>query len=251
MKLSLNKTLWLLVLGVALNSASSFARDHYVDFTDSAQNGFGLSRDGSSFRTDGSADILSAHNGQGSVVFHSPATRVVTVLPIRALDVEASFSLKLSKIPSTGFIDIGPVVRQDSNTSNASKYVAYISFARDRHVLRLAKVVDGRTIRLEQHFFAFPAERNEFFSIKLSAIGSNPSLIQAKVWPKAATEPTRWLVSAYDNEPKLQVENNFAGIFVQSTPEFSGRSTIRVDDLLINNVEVNESIASPNQPPAD
>lgn len=228
-------------------SSPGLAGDLYADFSQPLTQGLGATRDGILFR-ESNPLVFSADNGSGLITIDGPANRVTAALPIKNTpDVEASASFTLTDIPAFGSVDAGIVLRQNQDKTNFSGYRAVISFISDRHVLRLTKVVDGRTISLLKRVYKFPALPQEKLNLKISTTGSEPTLVRAKVWPASATEPTNWLLSVEDSEPSIQVAGRFASLFVQSTADYSGTSNVLVDDLLVNNVSVIEKAPGATQ----
>lgn len=236
--------LWLISVTLITYSSTTFGRSHYADFSEPASVGLGSARDGSEFRTSNQS-AFSVESGTGVVAINGAGNRVTAALFIKnTRDIEASASFALTNIPQIGFIDAGIVLRQDNDTNSFNGYRAVISFASDRYVLRLTKIVNGQTFRLANQVFTFPALSNEKINLKLSTTKANPTLVRAKVWPFSAIEPDDWILIAEDSEPAIQESGRFATLFFQSTSEYIGTSKVFVDDLLVNRVSVDESQSS-------
>ncbi len=175
------------------------------------------------FVSAGAGKILAANAGSGPAVY-LPA--------MNSLDSEASVSLSLDKQPTGAGVYVWLSPRYQSN---ANQYALKLQISSSGGVtLFLCKSVDGtESILTSTTMSSMGYQAGQKLNLKVSAVGSSPTTLSAKIWKDGSAEPSAWQLSAQDSTASLQ---NAAGLGLRMY--LSGSTTnapivSSFDDLLV------------------
>ena len=168
-------------------------------------------------------------------------------------DVEVEVTFEFESTTSQG---IGFYVRQNGGSLQA--YMphgqGYAMFLKGPWAwpddLGLWREIDGVETQFAQGYnpIAGTLQNGVRYGLRFRVTQQNASttLLQAKVWPEAATEPAAWTIEATDTQAELQ---GTAGSFAIDIYNHFGTSHVFIDDLAIDRYPSTTSVPAPSLAP--
>ena len=130
------------------------------------------------------------------------STRSASLRSILTSDADISVIVRARQRPTGGGTSCPVVARQVDSAS----YQSTLVLARKGSVrLNITKVVGAKTTRIASRTIAglthHPGDR---MRLRVQALGTSPTTVQARVWKVGKSQPTGWQVSATDSTDGLQ-----------------------------------------------
>jgi hypothetical protein len=160
--------------------------------------------------------------------------------PVETRDAEVTFTLVFEDVASQG---VGFYVRQNGGylqqtPSHGQGYAVFVEGFRETPGIGVWREVDGHEQDLQILFdpaLNFQDGVPYRVRFRVTQLDASTSLLQAKVWPLAGTEPADWQVEAMDATPSLQ--NVSGGIALDSWSSRQSPDPITAHTL-VDDVEV-------------
>jgi PKD repeat protein len=168
--------------------------------------GWGSADVGGAWTTTSTPASYAVAGGSGTMTVPTAgATRSAMLGSVSASDVDETAEASLSTLPSTGSTYLYLVARQ---TASNTDYRARVRIGADGSV-RLAIVArSGSTtdtiIGTESVISGLALTPGTAINVRLQAVGSTPTTLQAKVWAAGDTEPSTWQKSVTDSTAAQQ-----------------------------------------------
>ncbi len=180
----------------------------------------------------------------GAAFLSSPApgsTAAMTLNAVKALDAVSRIDLALPSLPSgTSKVYVRHFLRGTSATS----YAAMMMVGSDgSSSIILERIRNGA----ETKFSEFPGPKlkaGQSFSLAVSAVGTSPVRLGAKVWTVGTSEPSKWSALATDSAADRVTTAGPVGVTVYASK--SGTVTpVRFDNLMTHTAPANPVSATP------
>lgn len=168
--------------------------------------GFGSADVGGAWTVSGAAGRYSVSGGTGVLSMPTAGTTsAVTLGGVSSADTDLRVSIATDKVASTNGTYVGLIGRQVSATAS---YSATVRIRGDGVVLLSLGALQGSsttvTLRPAITLPGVVVAAGDVLRTRLQVIGTSPTTIRLKVWPRAAAEPAAWQLSATDSYAGLQ-----------------------------------------------
>ncbi len=215
------------------SSAHANVLSAYDDFNIDVTSGWGTSRSGNAWVTQG-AGAFSVDNSAGNVVLSSPYTNTHGLTNIGKANVEGTAVLHVDGATSSGYIDAGITLRHAFvATGQLTAYRAFLRFENGATRLVVGKVVSDSVDNFETFTLPVTAQSGENFVIKFVAYGTSPTKLASKAWPEQSAEPSDWQIITEDSESVLQSTNGFTGVSLATDFNYSGLGSVSYEDFFV------------------
>ena len=209
--------------------AGSLAAD---DFQRTTANGWGSAPTGGAWTLTGSASRFSVNNGRGNMLF-SAGTQLSAHLPsVSSTATDVRVDVSSDKRSTGGSIYVSVDGRQIAGVGayrakvvvNSAGQVTLalvrVNATGAETVVQPATVVSGITYT--------PGTK---LAVRIRVTGTGPTLLQARVWPAAGTEPTTWHRAGTDTTSALQAPGAVGLLGYLSGGVTNAPVTLSFDDL--------------------
>jgi PKD repeat protein len=177
----------------------------FDSFDRTVSGGFGSADLGGQWSTVGAADDFSVAPGMASSLMPTAPSLREAFVGTAQTDADLALTFRADKAPEDGpiFLSVEPR-RVSSDTTYAARLIIYAS---GWTAIRLVRVVDGTTRMLAPpvHVEGLSYTSGTALSVRVQATGTEPTMLRARAWPAASSEPSDWQVTASDSAPGLQV----------------------------------------------
>jgi hypothetical protein len=160
--------------------------------------GWGSAEVGGRWATRGGSSDYLVRRGSGIMKLPPGESRSAILNKTSRETADLSATIEINKLGSTVLV-LGRKVQADD-------YSAVIKFSTGRSLLvSLVSRQAGNNVRLSNTVRLLGSVRaGEQIKVKMQVFGVNPTVIRAKVWRAAETEPLAWSVTAQDGFDRLQ-----------------------------------------------
>lgn len=203
-------------------------------FTRTVASGFGSTAPapGGAWTHAGGNTNFSVNGSQGLIRVAAGAGPTAYLAGVNAPSADLTTTVSLDKVPAGGTMYLSILGRRVGAEYYSTKIK--ISASGSTAIELVRKPATGAEVVL-QSSIVVPGTYavGDSLNVRLQAIGSNPTLLQAKVWEVGTTEPISWQRSVSDSTPGLQTGGS-VGIY----PYLSGGATnapvtVRIDELTV------------------
>ncbi|WP_229669865.1 PKD domain-containing protein [Microlunatus endophyticus] len=170
-------------------------------FGRTSASGWGSADVGGAWTLTGSASQFTVAGGKGTISLTKAGSGPGAQLKsVSAQDVDMSTDVSLDKVPNGGGLSFYIAAR---NTSAGSVKAVLAYKSTGAVVLQLVRTVNGADTVLGQSTVS-GVTATDTVRVRLSAVGSGPTVLSAKAWVASATEPSAWMVTANDSNSATQ-----------------------------------------------
>ncbi len=193
-------------------------------------NGLGAADTGGAWTLFGSSSLFSVVGGTGKIKMAAAGTGPFAVLTAVAVrDVDIQLDAAMDKVATGGGTYVSLAVRHVGNNDYRVKVKRPPTAAA---TLYLTRVVGGvETTLTSQVITGLVPAATETLRIRLQAVGSVSTTLNAKVWKAGATEPTVWQLTANDATAQLQHPGSIGVWCYLSATSTNAPVTASVDNL--------------------
>ncbi len=172
-------------------------------FGRTAASGWGAAETGGAWTVNGSAGNYTVGEGLGSMIMGSPGVqRLAYLAGISTSGADVQATVAADKIASGGGMFLGVVGRKVGSDEYRTKLRVS---ATGSTILYLTRVVGGTEVTLQSVAVpGFTVAAADELRLRMTATGSSPTTLQAKVWRVGTPEPANWTLTAGDATASLQ-----------------------------------------------
>ncbi|MEV8214404.1 PKD domain-containing protein [Leifsonia sp. NPDC077715] len=212
---------------VTSGTTTALARDA---FQRTVSGGWGSADAGGAWTASGSATSFSVASGVGQMVDAAGGTLIQTLGSVSSTRTDSTVTFTTDVAPTGGGVFASALARQVGSASYDGRAWISSSGAVQAQLLRsgttlTAAVVPGVTYT--------PGTQ---LKLRVQAVGTSPTVFQAKVWPAAQAEPAAWQVSVSDSTAGLQSAGSVGLRAYVSGAATTTPVTFRFDDYLVSAV---------------
>jgi hypothetical protein len=199
-------------------------------FSRTIANGWGSADNGGTSTLMGTAAAYAVTGSVGTMTLAAGGNRSAILTTVRALDVDLSFRVATSKVPTGGAQYIYGVIRR---VSSASEYRAKLRVANNGSVFVQASSVSGNveTAIASEVLLGLKCTPGSFVWLRSQVSGSSPTTIRIRAWADGTAEPTTWQYTATNAAAGLQVAGAVGIRAYTGSPVSNGPITLRFDDF--------------------
>jgi PKD repeat protein len=198
-------------------------------FSRTVASGLGTAETGGAWTTAGTGVTTSVADGSARVSLPVSRTAKARLSTVAVQDVDVTHAVWLEAAATGGGTYLTTLVR----TSSAGEYGAKVRIQPTGRVgLQLTRYVGGAetVLTTEATVAGITYTPGMKLLVRVQAVGSSPTTLQAKVWAEGGTEPASWLQSATDSASGLQGTGGVGfGPYVSASA--TATVVIRYDDL--------------------
>jgi PKD repeat protein len=173
-------------------------------FGRTTSNGWGNAETGGAWTRYGTASLFSVGGGKGKISMAAPGTGPRAALEsVSSTKSDATVKVSLDKLANSG----GAYISVGARTIGTNDYRAKVKVAPTGALtLYLTKVISNAETTLTSVNLgsAFNYTAGASLQIRVQAVGTSSTTLQAKAWKTTQTEPTTWQLTATDSSPELQ-----------------------------------------------
>ncbi len=170
--------------------------------------GWGMADTGGAWSVTGSKSNASVGGGTGTLTMQRTGTGPsVYVGAGTALDSDLTVKVSLDKVPfgRSGGVDQGVVIRKVEGKGDYRARLRFLPGGGVRLGLVRTDAVGVPTVLVPETTIEGVAySARQVLNVRVQAIGTGQTTLQAKVWPAGTSEPAHWTVSVTDLTPGLQ-----------------------------------------------
>jgi len=214
---------------VRVLAASPYASDTFA--RPAASGTWGSAAIGGAYSYVGSQADFSLTGTAGRVTIGSPGATRAAYLPVTAQDVDLTFSASFSKLPAGGgsTYAFGSLRRSSAADYRVKARITgagavYLSFSQ-------FSAGSEKTIGTEALVSGLTYLPGTDLKIHAQVSGTNPTVLVARIWPAAGTEPATWLISRADVTAGLQVPGSVGIRAYTSTATTNTPITVSFDSI--------------------
>jgi PKD repeat protein len=210
---------------------TTYANDQ---FSRTLTSGWGNAPTGGPWSVTGTVSNYAVNGSAGTILNPAGGSRQANLTGVSASEADAVVSFGLDKIANGSGSYLSTHARrithqgsyaaktQVTSTGSVTLALSRISSTGAETVISAATTISGLTYAV-----------GDKLTVRVQAVGSNPTTIRAKVWKTGTTQPAAWQRSVTDGTAGLQTAGHVAFSSYVSSGATNGPITIAVDQLVV------------------
>ncbi len=202
-------------------------------FSRTVTNGFGTAEVGGPWTTTGTSSRYSV-SGTGRAVFSAPgATNNAYLAGVSSTATDLRMTVSADKAATGSGIFVSPIVRRVVGVgAYQAKIVLRSTGAVGLSLVRVNATGGGEVvISSAVNVPGLTVAAGDTLAVRLQAVGTDPTTVQAKVWKSGTPEPSTWQRSATDATAGLQAAGGIGVSMYLSSTATNTPLTLSFDDL--------------------
>jgi len=203
-------------------------------FSRTVAGGWGTAPTGGAWSVNGTASNYAVNGSAGTIVNPAGSGRLAYLAGVSAPAADAVFSFGLDKVANGSGSYLSTHARritgqgsyaakaQVTSTGSVTLALSRTNSAGAETVIQAPTTISGLTYAV-----------GDKLSVRVQAVGSNPTTVRAKVWKTGTTEPAAWQRSVTDSTAGLQTAGHVGFSSYVSSGATNGPITIAVDSLVV------------------
>nr|WP_286279331.1 PKD domain-containing protein [Naasia aerilata] len=194
-------------------------------FGRTATNGLGTAETGGLWSVVSPASAYSVASGAAQVLTPAGSTRTAYLGTVNATDNEAQATVAFSVRPTSGSAYASVQARRVGSAFYQARVVVASSGAVQLQLQQSSTTL--RTVSVSGLTYA----AGDSLRVRVQAIGTSPTTLQAKVWKVGTTEPTAWTATTTDSTAALQAAGSVGISSYLSASASPASYTVSFDDF--------------------